>query len=99
MTAPEGAAVSWLLGRPASENGTLRHGDGTHGRSDRCQRSFVLPILEVVHVAYPPRTRLPSAGGIKWDSRVGIARGGERRPSPVHRCRTSRRAEWAAARR
>jgi hypothetical protein len=22
-----------------------RHGDGTHGRSDRCRRSFVLPIL------------------------------------------------------
>jgi NAD(P)-dependent dehydrogenase (short-subunit alcohol dehydrogenase family) len=34
-----------LLGRPASESGTLRHGDGTHGRSDRCRRSFVLPIL------------------------------------------------------
>jgi hypothetical protein len=27
-----------LLGRPASESGTLRHGDGTHGRSDRCRR-------------------------------------------------------------
>jgi hypothetical protein len=28
-----------LLGRPASESGTLRHGDGTHGRSDRCRKS------------------------------------------------------------
>src|SRR5262245_40434611 len=26
-----------LLGRPASESGTLRHGDGTHGRSARCR--------------------------------------------------------------
>jgi hypothetical protein len=34
-----------LLGRPASESGTLRHGDGIHGRSDRCRRSFMLPIL------------------------------------------------------
>src|SRR5262245_59942641 len=38
-----------LLGRPASESGTLRHGDGTHGRSDRCRRSFVLPILILRH--------------------------------------------------
>src|SRR6266481_1813634 len=37
-----------LLGRPASESGTLRHGDGTHGRSDRCRRSFVLPILQTL---------------------------------------------------
>jgi hypothetical protein len=41
-----------LLRRPASESGTLRHEDGTHGRSDRCRRSFVLPIL--LHT--PPET-------------------------------------------
>jgi hypothetical protein len=47
-----------LLGRPASESGTLRHGDGTHGRSDRCRRSFVLPILpeRALHL---PRVWLP----------------------------------------
>jgi len=33
---------SGFWGRPASESGTLRHGDGAHGRSDRCRRSFVL---------------------------------------------------------
>ena len=37
--------VAAAPGRPASESGTLRHRDGTHGRSDRCRRSFVLPIL------------------------------------------------------
>jgi hypothetical protein len=37
--------VAAASGRRASESGTLRHGDGTHGRSDRCRRSFVLPIL------------------------------------------------------
>src|SRR6516162_10518834 len=37
--------VAAASGRPASESGTLRHGDGTHRRSDRCRRSFVLPIL------------------------------------------------------
>jgi hypothetical protein len=37
LVRPPGGAVS--------ESGTLRHGDGTHGRSDRCRRSFVLPIL------------------------------------------------------
>jgi hypothetical protein len=34
-----------LLGRPASESGTLRHGDGTHGRSDRCRRSVRVAYL------------------------------------------------------
>jgi hypothetical protein len=34
-----------LLGRPVSESGTLCHEGGTHGRSDRCRRSFMLPIL------------------------------------------------------
>ncbi len=29
----------------ASECGTLCHEGGTHGRSDRCRRSFMLPIL------------------------------------------------------
>ena len=42
-----------LLGRPASESGTLRHGDGTHGRSDRCRRSFVLPILQPLSTIIP----------------------------------------------
>src|SRR3979411_1293725 len=37
-----------LLGGAVSENGTLRHGDGTHGRSDRCRRAFVLPILQTL---------------------------------------------------
>jgi sarcosine oxidase, subunit beta len=36
----------WDGQRPSS--GTLRHGDGTHGRSDRCRRSFVLPILQTL---------------------------------------------------
>src|SRR5712691_6213303 len=40
-----------LLGRPASESGTLRHGDGTHGRSDRCRRSFVLPCMKRLAVS------------------------------------------------
>src|SRR6266496_645943 len=40
----EGCGIGFLR-RSASESGTLRHGDGTHGRSDRCRRSFVLPIL------------------------------------------------------
>ena len=34
-----------LLGRPASESGTLCHGDGAQGRGDRLRRSFMLPIL------------------------------------------------------
>jgi polyphosphate kinase-like protein len=34
-----------VLGEPPSENGTLRQGDGSHGRSDRCRTSFVLPTL------------------------------------------------------
>jgi phosphoenolpyruvate phosphomutase-like protein len=34
-----------LLGRPASESGTLCHEGGTHGRSERCPRSFMLRIL------------------------------------------------------
>ena len=42
--------VAAASGRPASESGTLRHGDGTHRRSDRCRRSFVLPILPEVPV-------------------------------------------------
>ncbi len=37
-----------LLGRPASESRTLCHEGGTHGRSDRCRRSFMLPILETL---------------------------------------------------
>ena len=41
-----------LLRRCASESGRLRHGDGTHGRSDRCRRSFVLPILSSDDVGY-----------------------------------------------
>jgi hypothetical protein len=42
-----------LLGRPASESGTLRHGDGIHGRSDRCRRSFMLPILQTLSTIIP----------------------------------------------
>jgi hypothetical protein len=34
-----------LLGRPASEYGRLRHGDGGHGRGDRRRRAFMSPIL------------------------------------------------------
>jgi hypothetical protein len=34
-----------LLGRPVSESGRLRHGDGGHEGRDRRRRSFVLPIL------------------------------------------------------
>src|SRR4029453_15170753 len=45
LASPLRALWQRLLGRPASESGTLRHGDGTHGRGDRCRRSFVLPIL------------------------------------------------------
>ena len=44
---------SGFWGRPASESGTLRHGDGAHGRSDRCRRSFVLPCMK-------------PAGRVKW---------------------------------
>src|SRR5713226_1887428 len=40
-----GALWQRLLARPASESGTLSHGNGTHGRSDRCRRALVLPIL------------------------------------------------------
>jgi glycine/sarcosine/betaine reductase component B subunit len=36
-----------------TDNGRLRHGDGTHGRSDRCQRSFVLPILQTLSTIIP----------------------------------------------
>ncbi len=52
-----------LLARPASESGTLCHGDGTHGRSDRCRRAFMLPILvaiEAAPVRQVNRLRAPS---------------------------------------
>ena len=38
-------AVASAAGRPVSESGTLCHEGGTHGRSDRCRRSFMLAIL------------------------------------------------------
>ena len=47
-----------LLGRPASESGTLRHGDGAHGRSDRCRRAFVLPTL-LPRMPWPRARRRP----------------------------------------
>ena len=34
-----------LLRRSASESGTLCHGDGAHGRGNRCQRGRMLTIL------------------------------------------------------
>jgi hypothetical protein len=34
-----------LLGRPASDSGTLCHVDGDQGRRDRRRRAFMLPIL------------------------------------------------------
>jgi hypothetical protein len=43
--APFESCGSGFWGRPASESGTLRHGDGAHGPTDRCRRSFVLPTL------------------------------------------------------
>jgi len=42
-----------LLGGPASENGRLRHGDGTHGLSDRYRRCFVLPPLWIPGTCSP----------------------------------------------
>jgi len=43
----EAACALWqrLLGQPASESGTLCHEGGTHRRSDRCRRRFMLPII------------------------------------------------------
>src|SRR5215813_13953535 len=58
LSAPQSCftiAVALLLGRSASESGTLRHGDGTHGRSDRCRRSFVLRILSTRSTSCPAR--------------------------------------------
>jgi hypothetical protein len=34
-----------LLGRPVSECGRLRHGDGGHARGDRRRRVLMLPSL------------------------------------------------------
>ena len=34
-----------LLGRPASESGTLGHVDGAHGRGDCLRGAFMLPII------------------------------------------------------
>jgi hypothetical protein len=38
LAAEEGCGIG-LLGRPASESGRLRHGDGDHGRGDRRRMS------------------------------------------------------------
>jgi hypothetical protein len=45
-----------LLGRPASESGRLRHGDGGHGSGDRRRRAFMSSILP----RSIPRDRRPS---------------------------------------
>ena len=44
------AVMLWqrLLGRPASESGTLCHGDGAHGRGDRRRRVLMWATLFVV---------------------------------------------------
>ena len=44
-----------LLGRPASESGKLRHGDGDHGRSER------RPLYQEVDAAGSPKARYPVA--------------------------------------
>src|SRR5882724_7089224 len=46
-------------GRSCCLSSTLRHGDGTHGRSDRCRRSFVLPILHIMSRGWDPWTERP----------------------------------------
>src|SRR6266478_9801469 len=39
---------SWLLGRPASEPGTLFQDDRAQGRGHRRRRTFILPILQTL---------------------------------------------------
>src|SRR5882724_9125259 len=52
-----------LLGRPASENGTLCHGDGAHGRGDRLRRAFMLPIRLEPLDGVPPHVEEAGAAG------------------------------------
>jgi len=59
--AADGALWHWLLGRPASENGRLRHGDAGQGRADRRRRAFMSTILS-------GRPMLPRASG-RWSRR------------------------------
>ena len=46
-----------LLGRPASESGTLCHGDGAQGKGDRLRRSFMLPVLMLPMTSSDARPR------------------------------------------
>mgnify|MGYP003693843953 CR=1 FL=1 len=76
---PDWDTALWqrLLGRPASESGTLRHGDGTHGRSDRCRRSFVLPILSIRFRGHPSlgrRKECPRMPEMRRASLHGVGR-------------------------
>ena len=57
------SAVAAAPARPVSESGTLRRGDGTHGRSDRCRRAFVLPILRFASEKDVHLGDLPILGG------------------------------------
>jgi len=41
----DGDCACGLLGRPASDNARLRHGDGAHGRGPRSRRLLMLPTL------------------------------------------------------
>ena len=47
-----------LLGRPVSESGRLRHGDGDPEGGNRCRRGLVLTILSAAAGARPGRRRL-----------------------------------------
>jgi hypothetical protein len=42
--------VAGLLGRPASESGRLRHGEGTRGWGARRRRVLELPTLSHSHL-------------------------------------------------
>ena len=52
--------------RVRGESGPLCHGDGAHGRGDRCRRSFVSPILSSPGGAPPfPAPRI-GPGPLTW---------------------------------